>query len=188
MNPFSKKYDPKKDNELVNEAKQGSRKALEQIVITHQRFIYNVALKLVKDPEEAADLSQEALIKMITKLNQFQGKSSFRSWLYRIVFNHFLQANSKKTESEALSFQAYGDFLDNIHVEDEMTEQEHQDYNQAIINTRNKCLSSMLLCLNREQRLVFVLGSVFGLKSTEAAESLGITPENFRKQLSRAKI
>lgn len=184
MNPFSEKYDAKEDLNLVSAAKNGSRQALEKLVRSHQRYIFNVALSFVKDADEAADLSQEALIKVITKLDQFQGKSSFRSWLYKIVMNHFLKSKKGKI---SLAFQDYGQFLDEVHVEDEMTEHEHQEYNSEIITTRNKCLSSMLLCLNNEQRIVFILGAIFNVKSNEAANIVGITPENFRKQLSRAK-
>ena len=76
MNPFSEAYNSKDEMLLVQAAQEGSQKALERLVKLHQRFIYNVALKFVRDPDAAADLSQEVLIKMITKLAQFKGKSS----------------------------------------------------------------------------------------------------------------
>ena len=72
MNPFSDTYDPKDEMLIVQEAQGGSQKALEQLVKLHQRFIYNIALKLVRNPDDAADLSQEAIIKMITRLNQLK--------------------------------------------------------------------------------------------------------------------
>jgi RNA polymerase sigma factor (sigma-70 family) len=123
---------------------------------------------------------------MITKLDQFKGKSRFRTWLYRIVVNHFMQSQKKKAELEIHSFMEYGVFLDTIYTE-EMTEKEHQTHEKAIVQTRNSCMSSMLLCLDRQQRMVFVLGAVFNLKSNIAAKLLDMTAENFRQQLSRAK-
>jgi len=98
MNPFGEAYNSKDELLLVQEAQEGSRVALEKLVKLHQRFIYNVLLKLVRDPDDAADLTQEVLIKMITKLTQFKGKSSFRTWLYRIVTTHFIKAKKRKAE------------------------------------------------------------------------------------------
>jgi RNA polymerase sigma factor (sigma-70 family) len=187
MNPFSNLYDQQDELNLVRQAQEGSQHALEKLVKLHQRFIYNIALKFAHDPDDAADLSQEALIKMITKLDQFKGKSSFRTWLYKIVSNHFIKAKNKKSELRAKSFEDYGHYLDTAYANEELTTDEHQEYNDAIIYTRNRCMTSMLLCLDKQQRMVFVLGAIFNVKSNLAAKVLDITAENFRQQLSRAK-
>ncbi len=187
MNPFSVTYDLKDEILLVHQAQGGSKNALEKLVNLHQGFIYNVALKLVRDPEDAADLSQEAIIKMITKLNQFKGKSSFRTWLYKIVVNHFIKSKKRKSETEIGSFEKYGSFLDTVYTTEEMTAEEHQNHQDEIIYIRNNCMTSMLLCLNRQQRIVFILGAIFNIRSNIAAQLLNITAENFRQQLSRAK-
>ncbi|HET7003494.1 MAG TPA: RNA polymerase sigma factor [Puia sp.] len=187
MNPFSEKYDLDDERRLVTEAQEGSQKALEKLIKLHQRFIYNVALKLVRNPADAADLSQEAIIKMITKLNLFKGKSSFRTWLYKIVMNHFINSGKRKSELEIKSFEKYGQFLDNVFISEEMTFAEHQKYQDEITYVRNNCMTSMLLCLDRQQRIIFILGSIFNIKSGIASRLLNITAENFRQQLSRAK-
>ena len=187
MNPFSEKYNPNDERRLVTEAQEGSQKALEKLVKLHQRFIYNIALKLVRNPADAADLSQEAIIKMITKLNLFKGKSSFRTWLYRIVVNHFINSGKRKSELEIKSFEKYGHFLDNVFISEEMTSEEHRKHQDEIIYVRNNCMTSMLLCLDRQQRIIFILGSIFNIKSGIASRLLNITAENFRQQLSRAK-
>lgn len=101
--------------------------------------------------------------------------------------NHFLNGRRRNAETEVTSFDTYGDFLECAHAQEEMTEEEKLQYDQVILHTRNRCMTSMLLCLDRSQRMVFVLGAVFGIKSGEAARLLGISAENFRKQLSRAK-
>ena len=187
MNPFSGTYDPKDDMLTVREAQAGSQKALEKLVRTHQEFIYNVALKLIRNPDEAADLSQEAMIKMITKLNQFKGRSNFRTWLYKIVINHFIKSKSRKSELEVGSFEKYGDFLDGVYSNEEMEVEEQKKRRDDIIYVRNRCMTSMLLCLDRQQRMVFILGAIFNIKSNTASQLLNITAENFRQRLSRAK-
>ena len=80
------------DKDLINDALGGSKTALEHLLKRHYNFIYNVALRFVLNPDDAQDLTQEAVIKVITKLSQFNQKSEFRTWLYRIVFNHFLNS------------------------------------------------------------------------------------------------
>jgi hypothetical protein len=86
MSPFSEIYDLKAEMIIVKQAQEGSQKALEKLVKLHQRFIYNVALKLVRDTNDAEDRSQEAIVKMITKLNQFSfeythpAKSLYLNW------------------------------------------------------------------------------------------------------------
>jgi len=187
MNPFSGTYDPKDDMLTVREAQAGSQKALEKLVKTHQEFIYNVALKLIRNPDEAADLSQEAMIKMITKLNQFKGRSNFRTWLYKIVINHFIKSKKRKSELEVGSFEKYGGFLDGVYSAEEMDAEEQKKRRDDIIFVRNRCMTSMLLCLDRQQRMVFILGAIFNIKSKTASQLLNITAENFRQQLSRAK-
>ena len=187
MFPFAEDYNEAEDTSLVAQACAGSREAAGQLVRRHQRFIYNIALKLLHDPNDAADLTQEVLVKMLTKLSQFASNSSFRTWLYRIVINHFLSTQRRKTEKEIHSFTELGQFVDEVHNEESMTADEQETYKDHILTVRNKCMASTLLCLDRGQRIVLILGAIFNLNSPVAAQLLDITPENFRKQLSRAK-
>src|SRR5882672_2258412 len=91
QNPLAESVasDPE-DRELVGQAQNGNREALEQLITRHQRWIYNIVLRMVYLPQDAEDATQEILVKLITKLSTFVGKSSFRTWLYRIVVNHVL--------------------------------------------------------------------------------------------------
>src|ERR1700760_907773 len=127
MHPFAEDYDRSDDLLLVTEVCNGSREAAGQLVRRHQRFIYNIALKLIRDPDDAADLTQEVLVKMITRLSQFQSKSSFRTWLYRIVMNHFLNTQRSKAEKEVRSFEELGVFVDETHDREDMTIEEKEE-------------------------------------------------------------
>ena len=187
MYPFVEPYDESVSRQLVLQACEGSRTAMEQLVSLHQRFIYNVALKLVRDADDAADLTQEVLIKVLTKLNQYEHKSSFRTWLYRIVMNHFISSQRRKVEKEIHSFDELGVVCDELYNGEDMNADEQEAYAHQIIDVRNRCMASTLLCLDRQQRIILILGGIFNLKSNVAAALLDITPENFRKQLSRAK-
>jgi RNA polymerase sigma-70 factor (ECF subfamily) len=77
------------DNEpvLIQRAQGGDQEAFAMLVAEHQRYVYNLALRVVKDEEEALDLAQETFVRAWTALPNFRGQSQFRTWLYRIVTN-----------------------------------------------------------------------------------------------------
>ena len=102
------------DQELVRLAQGGNREALEQLMTRHQSWIYNIALRMVYLPQDAEDATQEILVKLMTRLSTFAGRSSFRTWLYRIVVNHVLNMKRGRVEvqHESIDFAAYGAALD----------------------------------------------------------------------------
>src|SRR5687767_4658518 len=96
----------------VRLAQGGSRDALEALVGRHQRWIYNLVLRMVYLPQDAEDATQEILIKLVTKLSTFHGASSFRTWLYRIACNHVLNMRRGRAEERRWTFVEYGAALD----------------------------------------------------------------------------
>ena len=176
------------DQELVRHVQQGSREALELLVTRHQPWIYNIVLRMVYNPHDAEDATQEILIKLLTALSTFEGRSRFRTWLYRIVVNHVL--NMKRTRSEAWewTFQKYGDGLasaPDLDLPDPRSVP--ADVKLLVDEARIGCSSGMLLCLDREQRLVYILGGIFGVTDVVGGELLDISRDNFRQKLSRAR-
>ena len=184
---LSKQCDPSDEQSIIEQAQQGNREAVDRLVRQHQQFVYNVALKFAGRPEDAADLTQEAFLKVLTRLPQFSFKSSFRTWLYRIVMNRFLNSRRNKTEIKFHSFEDLGEMADNLYNDEQLSEAEQVIRSEEIRFVRNKYMSSVLLCLDRAQRMVLILGFVFRVPSADAAPLLGLSPENFRKQLQRAK-
>lgn len=77
------------DNEqaFIQRARKGDHDAFAALVDEHQRYVYNLALRVVKDENEALDLAQETFVRAWTALPNFKGQSQFRTWLYRIVTN-----------------------------------------------------------------------------------------------------
>src|SRR6516225_447363 len=88
------------DAELVEKAKGGDRAALEDRVLRHQAWIYNIAVRMVFQPHDAEEVTQEVLVKVITKLSTFKGESKFRTWLYRIAVNHVLNMKRRRAEAQ----------------------------------------------------------------------------------------
>ena len=92
----------------------GDHEALERLVRRHQRFVFNLALRLVLSPVDAEDLAQEALVRVVTRLHQFRGDSAFRTWMYRIVMRCFLDGARRSMEHAIVSFDDYGRELDAV--------------------------------------------------------------------------
>jgi len=185
-NPFIANYPDQTDAKLVALAIEGDKKALQNLILRHQVFIYNLALKMSGNIEDAEDLTQEVFIKAITALGKFEGKSSFRTWLYRITVNHFLNTRKRKAEIKISDFETYFNSIDNIPVH-QLNEFEKNELTETIEELRISCTAGMLLCLSREQRLIYILGEMFEIDHNLGAEILGITSGNFRIKLMRAR-
>jgi len=184
--PFINNYSEKENLILVDKVLNGDSKALNQLVHIHQAFIYNVAWKMTHSNEDALDLTQEVLIKVVTKLSTFKRKSAFRTWLYRIVFNEFLQTKRKSKEDAFPSFEAHDAQLNAV-PDPELTPEEELELNDYTKEVKFRCTSAMLICLDREQRLIYLIGDTFSVDHNVGAEILNITPQNFRVKLSRAR-
>ena len=176
------------DQSLVLRARSGDRKALEDLVQRHQAWIYNIAVRMLYHPQDAEDATQEILITVLTRLSSFEGRSRFRTWLYRIVVNHVLNMKRGRVEHASTDFASYGAALDDTPaLELADPKGTSADTDLLVTEAMISCTSGMLLCLDRAQRLTFILGAIFGVSDTVAAEVLEITPDNFRQRLARAR-
>jgi RNA polymerase sigma factor (sigma-70 family) len=188
VNPFQPDQgEDERDRELVEEARAGSSEALEELVRRHQGFLHNLALRMLYGPQDAEDATQEILVKAITKLSSFEGRSRFRTWLYRIATNHLL--NMQRTRREGhITFASFAKGLDDA-PEEELPDQAQVpvDVKLLVEEARLGCTMAMLLCLDREQRLVYVLGEILGASDAIGAEVMDVGRDAFRQKLSRAR-
>jgi len=182
MNPFVDQDDPT----VVAAAQRGDRDALGAIIERHRPWIYNIAVKMMGDPGLAEDATQEIFIKVLRRIDSFEGRSSFRTWLYRVAFHHLLNCKRTRSEEAVGDFDQYAAGLEAAPYLplDEIPEPERK---LLVVEAKTACMTGMLLCLNREQRLAYVLGAVLELSDTLAAEILDIERATFRKRLQRAR-
>jgi RNA polymerase sigma factor (sigma-70 family) len=185
-NKLSNNHSEETETALIKKSLQGDKNALNKLIQLHQPFIYNVAWKYTNNQEEAKDLTQEVLIKVITKLSSFEGKSSFKTWVYRIVVNQFLQTKRKPMEDRWESFDAFSDELNSI-PSPEVSPEEEIEQELRTRTARTRCMSGMLMCLTREQRLIYLLGDVFNIDHNIGSEIFNISKENYRVKLSRTR-
>jgi RNA polymerase sigma factor (sigma-70 family) len=187
-NPFAEVVDESTDADLLEQAKHGSRDALEKLVLRHQSWIYNIAIRMVFHAQDAEEVTQEVLIKAITRLSTFQGESQFRTWLYRITANHVLNMKRRGGEAEAQTFSSYAAAInDTPDLDLPDPKSVPVDVPLLVEEAKISCTTGMLLCLDRKQRLIFTLGEIFGASDTVGSEVLEMTADNFRQSLARAR-
>jgi RNA polymerase sigma factor (sigma-70 family) len=188
-NPLAERpvTDPE-DLALVTRVQAGSRQALETLIHRHQPWIYNILVRMLYHPDEAEDATQEVLIKVLTKLSTFEACSSFRTWLYRIVVNHALNVKRRGNQPDTVSFSEYARGLDetpDLDLPDPSAVP--ADVQLLVQEAKTGCTSGMLLCLDREQRLVYILGAILGVPDTVGAELLEVSRDAFRQKLARVR-
>jgi RNA polymerase sigma factor (sigma-70 family) len=189
-NPFVETATEKPDSELVSSAQSGDRQALEQLLARHQPWIFNTALRMLYRYADAEDATQDVLIKTLKALPSFRGESKFSTWLYRITVNHIL--NLKKDKWNAAD--AVCSFAEAARGLEQTPDLDLPDPRTIPVpieilveETKINCMVGTLLCLDGRQRLVFILGEIFGASDEVGAEIVGVTPVNFRQILSRAR-
>jgi RNA polymerase sigma factor (sigma-70 family) len=175
------------DKELIDRAVKGDRPALESLLDRHRDWIFNVALSFVAHREDAADITQEVLIKIMTNLSTFRAESGFKTWVYRIVKNHFLNMKRRRYEMHSMTFDSFARDLDEMREEEFSAHVYEVEEKLIVEEAKLSCMKAMLLCLDREQRLVFILGELFEFPDSVGSEVMDITKENFRIKLHRAK-
>src|ERR1700736_4886012 len=191
FNPFRERGEQgagQADEELVSKAQAGDKDALEKLVPRHQPWVFNIALRMVWYREAAEDATQEILIKVVTKLSTFRGQSQFRTWLYRIAFNHLLNVRKSEFEEQSITFTDMGRALDetpDLDLPDPRSVP--VELPLLVEEARIGCMTGMLVCLDRRQRLAFILGEYFGVTSEVGGEVMEVSADNFRQLLSRAR-
>ncbi|MBN1533135.1 MAG: RNA polymerase sigma factor [Spirochaetes bacterium] len=176
------------DEELLAGALGGDRQALETLVRRHQPWIYNIACRMVLDLDEAEDITQEILIKLITHLSGYDpARGAFRTWLYRIVANHVLSLRRSRREEPLSAMTAGGDYFAALERIVDRRSSSMPENRVLAEESRITCITGMLLCLDRRSRMVFILGEIFGVGDALGSEIMEISRANFRTILSRSR-
>jgi RNA polymerase sigma factor (sigma-70 family) len=169
---------------LALAAGEGDSAALDRVVSAVQDDVYRLALRMLWHPDDAADATQEALIRIMTRIASYRGEAAFRTWAYRVASNHILNWRQSRVEQENLTFRRYGQELDEGLAEPDTA---RPDAGLLAEEVKLGCTLGMLLCLDRRHRLAYVLSDVFDLPSSDAAFICDVTPAAFRKRASRAR-
>lgn len=171
--------------EIVRRAQKGDRQALSQLVTRYSSRIYHLGLRLTGSRQDAEDIVQDTFLIMVKKIGQFQGKSSFYTWLYRIAMNVGLRRlKAKPQQYEHISID--GPNFDKLSTE-AMREWPKFDY--SIVNDRNfrQKLDQLIAELPPIYRTVFILRDLHELSTEDTSKILQISPSNTKIRLMRAR-
>ena len=173
------------ESAIIAKVLDGDADAFEPLVVAHQSFVYNIALKMLSNPDDAFDISQEAFIKAYRSLKDFKGESSFSSWLYRITANMCLDFMRRNKKRKAASIVYLDDEDDSKELElpdtrfDPVTELERKELRGAINDALN--------LLPEDQRSILLLRELNGMSYAEISEALKLEQGTVKSRLSRAR-
>lgn len=160
----------------VNEVLSGNKQAYAQIINKYKDPLFATILRMTRNQQDAADLVQEAFIKVYHQLGKFDGKGSFSSWIYRVAINHCMDEFRKKRHKM---------------VENEMREDHIRDSNHPEViflkKERNRQLEKLIGCLPEEERMIILLRYVNELSYSEIGELMNLPLATVRNKLHRAK-
>lgn len=185
-NAASIRQDQDLEHKVVR-ARKGDRKALEAVVRAIQPEVYALALRFLWQPQDAEDATQEVLIRIISAIKGFHGNSRFRTWVYRVACNKLLTLRKQGMEQRSMSFDEFGEDLAQGLSDNCGSSPDDADRRLLLEEVKIGCTSAMLMCLDRNHRLAYILGEIVELDHVEAAEVLEVNPTAFRKRLSRAR-
>lgn len=170
---------------LIERVLGGDTDAFEPLVTENQSRVYHLALKMMSDPEDAYDVSQEAFLKAFTSLKSFKGESSFSSWLYRITANLCLdQLRSRKKQKTAALV-----YLDDEEAEQELQLPDLRFEPEAETERRElrRAIDRALEKLPAQSRSILLLREASGLSYSEIGETLGLEEGTVKSRLFRAR-
>jgi RNA polymerase sigma factor (sigma-70 family) len=168
----------------VRAAAAGDKDALGDVLDAIGNEVYELALRMLGHPADAEDAAQEILVIVLTHLSSFRGESSFSTWVFRIAANHL--ARVRRGRRETITFETLDERL-RTGLSDEPPDPDDPETAALAAELRLRCTEAMLLSLDRELRISYVLGDIFGLPGDVCANVLEIEEAAYRKRLSRAR-
>lgn len=173
------------ENEIIARILAGDTNAFGDIVDEHQKNVYNLALKMTGNPEDAQDMSQEAFIKAFNSLGSFRGDSKFSVWLYRIVSNvclDFIRSRNRRPIT-SLNFQD----LDGESAEYEIPDERELPEEELMRRLTRESVREGLQYLPEDQRQILLLREIQGLSYDEISEALDIESGTVKSRIFRAR-
>lgn len=161
-------------DELLAACRRGDREALARLFAETGDYVYGVALHLTRDDDAAGDLTQEVFLRVLTRIRQFEGRSAFRTWLFRIAVNAARDQWRRARPALPLEALAAAPRAPAVPADHELLERD-----------RDARVRAALAALPQRLRLPLVLRYVAGFSYAEVGEVLGLRPGTVASRLSR---
>ncbi len=193
-------YDGSKDPDLalVALAKTGQASAISQLMHSYQKRVFSVCYRMVNNYEDAADLTQECLIRVFTHLDRFDGRSAFSTWVIRIAMNvslsHLRKVRRRRETQISKNSAESGLSTSDNHQNDPpitgkmLNYREPEGQSSVEQNEETRLLEKCLEEIGDEYRALLILRDIQGLEYTHMAEVLGIPIGTVKSRLFRARL
>lgn len=171
---------------LIDRAKKGDQEAFNELMQAYGRTVFNIGLRMLRDRDDASDMTQETMLKVYRALPRFRGDSSFSTWIYRIMVNtcrDFMRAASRRREVPFSDLSAE----DNDQPAFEAADSAAQPERLYIEGEDRQYLISLIEGLSPAYRLVIALRELGGLSYQEIAAASDISVGTVKSRLSRAR-
>jgi len=183
------------ESELVRKAQKGDQRAFSLLVKKYESTVYSFAYKVCRNEEKAAETLQDTFVNVYRKLDQFNGKAKFSTWLYQIVTNNCLMKRRKsKLDKSSVSLESPDSAQEESEPKGDGASLQAlvsltQTPQDEIVNKElRELLDKAILKLPMEQRIVFILRDVEGRSSEEAAKILKVSVPAVKSRLRRARV
>ncbi len=174
-------YRGEMDAELVARTLAGENAAFDALVVKYRERVYSLAFHMLRNEQEALDVSQEVFMRAYFALGKFRGESGFFTWLYRIAVNLVYTHAKRESKRRELNVKAAGDGWGQVHAAVKTPEE------LAEKNEIQAALHRALQALDLRFREVLVLKEIEGLEVEEVAEVLGLPQGTVKSRLFRAR-
>ncbi len=172
--------------QIVKRAKAGDREAFTELVHAYSDRIYNLALRILKNPDDAADVLQETFLAVYQKIHTFDGRADFFTWLYRIATNFSLMKLRKNKRTVLTDDDLEGHFDNPEQIQ--LTEWQDRPLQGMLSEEFRRHLDEAVDSLPEIYKSVFVLRDLENLSIKETSKVLGITESNVKIRLKRARM
>jgi RNA polymerase sigma-70 factor (ECF subfamily) len=174
--------------DLLVHLRAGEPAAYRQLVELNSANVYNVALKLVGDEQEAEDVLQETFLNAFRAIDRFEGRSQLSTWLYRIAYNASLMRLRKREQMTTFSLDEPLRYAGEERVSRPLIDWSMMPDDQLLSAEARQVMDEAIAELPETLRSTFVLRDIQGLSGAETAEVLGITVQAVKNRLHRARL
>ncbi|UZQ86506.1 sigma-70 family RNA polymerase sigma factor [Thermoclostridium stercorarium] len=174
------------EKKLIELSAGGDVEAFETLIQSHQKKVYNIALRMTGNPEDAQELAQEAIVRAFTSIGKFRGDSSFSTWLYRITINvctDFLRKRNKVTLISMEQGAASNDNQQGLQIEEESPGPDELAEKKQL----KKLVRDAMDALSEEHRQVLILRDILNLSYKEIANTLKVNEGTIKSRINRAR-
>jgi len=178
---------PGAESGLLELCRRGDGQAFARLVSLHEGMVYNMALRLLGDAEEAKDLSQDVFLQVYRMLSRFEGRSSLKTWIYRIVVNQCRNRQRwwrRRRQDRCCPLEA---LTPTDEAKMAVAEGADGPYEQARRREQSRRVQEALDGLSFEHRAILLLREVECLSCEEVAVTLGLPEGTVKSRLARAR-